>query len=230
MLKWNIIRLILIVVLATECLNPITADAATKAEAIATKQYRALKPGMTVEQVAKVLYGKAYKKQLKMKNGSQVLRLNTEIEMEEWDRNVLLYDLVNRKVEFPSAIGVLMFMTETGGTKYRLTMKQMEFKRDTAAGFRTSDRKLIKGAKINNGMTEQQVDRLLTGKGLGAFGTLGQIDTTSVLRKKEVKAGKATIIHTKSYVFPTATNKWQYIFFIYDTKKKAYRVEDHSQY
>ncbi|HBQ75425.1 MAG TPA: hypothetical protein DD663_00865 [Exiguobacterium sp.] len=228
--KWNIIRLLLIVVLATGCLNPITAGATTKAETIATKQYRALKPGMTVEQVAKVLYGKTYKKQLKMKNGSQVLRLNTEIEMEEWDRNVLLYDLVNRKVEFPSAIGVLMFMTETGGTKYRLTMKQMEFKRNTAAGFRTSDRKLIKGANIKNGMTEQQIDRLLTGKGLGAFGTLGHVDTTSVLRKKEIKAGKATIIHTKSYVFPTATNKWQYIFFIYDTKKKTYRVEDHSQY
>nr|WP_326187355.1 hypothetical protein [Exiguobacterium indicum] len=209
---------------------PGTVSAATKAETIATKQYRALKPGMTVEQVAKVLYGKTYKKQLKVKNGSQILRLNTEIEMEEWDRSVLLYDLVNRKVEFPSAIGVLMFMTETGGTKYRLTMKQMEFKRDTAAGFRTSDRKLIKGAKIKNGMTEQQVDRLLTGKGPGAFGTLGHVDTTSVLRKKEVKAGKATIIHTKSYVFPTATHKWQYIFFIYDTKKKAYRVEDHSQY
>lgn len=207
-----------------------TVSAATKAEAIAINQYCALKPGMTVGQVAKVLYGKTYKKQLKMKNGSQVLRLNTEIEMEEWDRNVLLYDLVNRKVEFPSAIGVLMFMTETGGTKYRLTMKQMEFKRDTAAGFRTSDRKLVKGANIKNGMTEQQIDRLLTGKGLGAFGTLGHVDTTSVLRKKEIKAGKATIIHTKSYVFPTATNKWQYIFFIYDTKKKAYRVEDHSQY
>ena len=230
MQKWNVKRWLLMVLVAIVSLQPVTAGAATKAETIATKQYRALKPGMTVEQVAKVLYGKTYKKQLKMKNGSQVLRLNTEIEMEEWDRNVLLYDLVNRKVEFPSAIGVLMFMTETGGTKYRLTMKQMEFKRDTAAGFRTSDRKLIKGAKIKNGMTEQQVDRLLTGKGLGAFGTLGHVDTTSVLRKKEVKAGKATIIHTKSYVFPTATHKWQYIFFIYDTKKKAYRVEDHSQY
>lgn len=201
-----------------------------EAETIATKQYRALKPGMTVEQVAKVLYGKTYKKQLKMKNGSQVLRLNTEIEMEEWDRNVLLYDLVNRKVEFPSAIGVLMFMTETGGTKYRLTMKQMEFKRDTAAGFRTSDRKLIKGAKIKNGMTEQQVDRVLTGKGLGTFGTLGHVDTTSVLRKKEVKAGKATVIHTKSYVFPTATNQWQYIFFIYDVKKKTYIVESYETF
>lgn len=228
-MKRVIIGIICLVVLMSLQV-PEVASAATKAETIATKQYRALKPGMTVEQVAKILYGKTYKKQLKMKKGSQVLRLNTEIEMEEWDRNVLLYDLVNRKVEFPSAIDVLMFMTETGGTEYRLTMKQMEFKRDTAAGFRTSDRKLIKGAKIKDGMTEQQVDRVLTGKGLGTFGTLGHVDTTSVLRKKEVKAGKATIIHTKSYVFPTATNKWQYIFFIYDTKKKAYRVEDHSQY
>ncbi|MDQ6467877.1 hypothetical protein RCC94_10285 [Exiguobacterium acetylicum] len=230
MRSWNVKQLLILLFVATVCLNPIAASAATKAETIATKQYRALKPGMTVEQVAKVLYGKTYKKQLKMKNGSQVLRLNTEIEMEEWDRNVLLYDLVNRKVEFPSAIGVLMFMTETGGTKYRLTMKQMEFKRDTAAGFRTSDRKLVKGAKIKNGLTEQQVDRLLTGKGLGAFGTLGQADTTSVLRKTEVKAGKATIIHTKSYVFPTATNQWQYVFFIYDAKKKTYRVESHDRY
>ncbi|WP_214852164.1 hypothetical protein [Exiguobacterium sp. s130] len=226
----RVIIVIICLVVLMSLQVPEVASAATKAETIATKQYRALKPGMTVEQVAKVLYGKTYKKQLKMRNGSQVLRLNTEIEMEEWDRNVLLYDLVNRKVEFPSAIDVLMFMTETGGTEYRLTMKQMEFKRDTAAGFRTSDRKLIKGAKIKDGMTEQQVDRVLTGKGLGTFGTLGHVDTTSVLRKKEVKAGKATIIHTKSYVFPTATNKWQYIFFIYDTKKKAYRVEDHSQY
>ncbi len=89
---------------------------------------------------------------------------------------------------------------------------------------------MIKGAKIKNGMTEQQVDRVLTGKGLGTFGTLGHVDTTSVLRKKEVKAGKQRSFIRNHTFFPTATNKWQYIFFIYDTKKKAYRVEDHSQY
>lgn len=39
-----------------------TASAATKVETTATNQYTALKAGMTMEQVAKVLYGKDYKK------------------------------------------------------------------------------------------------------------------------------------------------------------------------
>ncbi len=59
--KWNVKRWLLMVLVAIVSLHPVTADAATKAETIATKQYRALKPGMTVEQVAKVLYGKTYK-------------------------------------------------------------------------------------------------------------------------------------------------------------------------
>jgi len=39
-----------------------TVSAATKVETTATNQYTALKAGMTMEQVAKVLYGKDYKK------------------------------------------------------------------------------------------------------------------------------------------------------------------------
>lgn len=73
-MKRVIIGIICLVVLMSLQV-PEVASAATKAETIATKQYRALKPGMTVEQVAKILYGKTYKKQLKMKKGSQVLRL-----------------------------------------------------------------------------------------------------------------------------------------------------------
>lgn len=50
------------------------ASAATKDEVKATERYTALKNGMTIEQTAKVIYGKDYKKQLTKKNGSTVFK------------------------------------------------------------------------------------------------------------------------------------------------------------
>lgn len=56
------------------------ASAATKDETKVTDRYTALKAGMTIEQAAKVIYGKEYKKQLTKKSGSTVLKKKQSIQ------------------------------------------------------------------------------------------------------------------------------------------------------
>ncbi len=72
------------------------ASAATKEEVKATDRYSALKNGMTIEQAAKVIYGKDYKKQVMTKNGSKVLKLKEEMKYTEDGQKTIVYGLYNR--------------------------------------------------------------------------------------------------------------------------------------
>ncbi len=72
---------------------PGTVSAATKAETLATSQYKGLKNGMTMQQVAQVLYGKSYQKHLKKRNGSTVLKLPINFEGDEEGHKQLIRPL-----------------------------------------------------------------------------------------------------------------------------------------
>jgi hypothetical protein len=72
------IKITVATIIAGSTLFSGTTSAAKIVETAATNQYSALKAGMTMDQVAKVLYGKDYKKQLTTKNGSQVLNTKEE--------------------------------------------------------------------------------------------------------------------------------------------------------
>jgi len=204
------------------------ASAATKVETAATNQYTALKTGMTMEQVAKVLYGKDYKKQLTTKSGSQVLKMKEAIKFTADHRKQIYYEIYDPKAKIPPTETSLGFMTKKNDSVYRLVSKNIETGRKTYSEYRESTRKLNAGAKIKTGMTEKQLDGLLSGSGLEEWAGLLEEDARSVFSAKEIKHYEIEAFKGKLYVFQKSTKSRIYVDLAYDTKKKTYVVVDHE--
>ena len=205
---------------------PGTVSAATKAETLATSQYKDLKNGMTMQQVAQVLYGKSYQKHLKKRNGSTVLKLPINFEGDEDGHKQLIHVLSDSTTTHPPTELVLQFMTKHKSTKYRLVTKGLFIERKTKTGYRESTRKLVKGAVLQNGMTEKELDAKLTGKGLGNWTMLGHMDTASAYTLDEQKRGFAEVSRIKEYVFKSTTNKWKHVELTYNEQAKTYEISD----
>lgn len=205
---------------------PGTVSAATKAETLATTQYRGLKNGMTMQEVAQVLYGKSYQKHLKKRNGSTVLKLPINFEGDEEGHKQLIHVLSDSATTHLPTELVLQFMTKQKSTKYRLVTKALFIERKTKTGYRESTRTLVKGAVLQNGMTEKELDANLTGKDLGNWTMLGHMDTASAYTLDKQKRGFAEVSRIKEYVFKSTTNKWKYVELTYSEQKRTYQVSD----
>lgn len=205
---------------------PGTVSAATKAETLATSQYKGLKNGMTMQHVAQVLYGKSYQKHLKKRNGSTILKLPINFEGDEDGHKQLIHVLSDSTTTHPPTELVLQFMTKQKSTKYRLVTKGLFIERKTKTGYRESTRSLVKGAALQNGMTEKELDAKLTGKGLGNWTMLGHMDTASAYTLDEQKRGFAEVSWIKEYVFKSTTNKWKHIELTYNEQKRTYQVSN----
>lgn len=224
MQKW--IKVSVACLMAITLLGSGEVSAATKAEAIATKQYKGLKTGMTVEEVAKVLYGKSYKKQLKTRKGSTVLKLPINAEDNSDGHKQLIQTMDDETKQSSPVRLMLQFMTKQKSTSYRLTTKVLFIERKTETTYRESTRMLVKGATLKNGMTEKQLDTKLTGTGLGNWTMLGRFDTTSAYTKEEQKKGYAVAFQVKQYVFKETNNKWKCVELTYDEQAKIYKISD----
>lgn len=205
---------------------PGTVSAATKAETLATTQYKGLKNGMTMEQVAQVLYGKSYQKHLNKRNGSTVLKLPINFEGDEEGHKQLIHVLSDSTTTHPPTELVLQFMTKQKSTKYRLVTKGLFIERKTKTGYRESTRSLVKGAALQNGMTEKELDAKLTGKDLGNWTMLGHMDTASAYTLDEQKRGFAEVSRIKEYVFKSTIDKWKHVELTYNEQAKTYEISD----
>ena len=205
---------------------PGTVSAATKAETLATSQYKDLKNGMTMQQVAQVLYGKSYQKHLKKRNGSTVLKLPINFEGDEEGHKQLIHVLSDSATTHLPTELVLQFMTKEKSAKYRLVTKGLFIERKTKTGYRESTRSLVKGAALQNGMTEKELDAKLTGKGLGNWTMLGHMDTASAYTLDEQKRGFAEVSRIKEYVFKSTTNKWKHVELTYNEQTRTYQVSN----
>lgn len=179
-----------------------------------------------MEQVAQVLYGKSYQKHLKKRNGSTVLKLPINFEGDEEGHKQLIHVLSDSATTHPPTELVLQFMTKQKSTKYRLVAKGLFIERKTKTGYRESTRSLVKGAALQNGMTEKELDAKLTGKGLGNWTMLGHMDTASAYTLDEQKRGFAEVSRIKEYVFKSTTNKWKNVELTYSEQKRTYQVSD----
>ncbi|MCY1689883.1 hypothetical protein OVA29_02880 [Exiguobacterium sp. SL14] len=183
-----------------------------------------------MEQVAKVLYGKDYKKQLTTKSGSQVLKTKEEFKDTEDKRKEIYYEIYDRKAKIPPTLMSLGFMTKKNDSVYRLISKQVEMGRNTYSEYRESTRKLNTGAKIKTGMTEKQLDAVLSGSGLGEWAGLLEEDARNVFSAKEIKDYEIEAFKGKLYVFQKSTKSRVYVEMSYDTKKKTYVVENYETF
>ena len=229
-MKTTIMKLTVATLIAGSTLIAGTAEAATKQETKVTTQFKTLKNGMTIEQAAKVLYGKEYKKQLTKKNGMTVLKKKAEGTSTTQGQKTTIYSFYDKKEILPSDITTLMFMTKKNSSVYRLTTKSLDLYRQSSTGTRESKMKLMKGKKIKTGMTEKQLDAVLSGKGLGEWTGLDSIDMSSVQTKQELDLGFAIKLESKTYVFPTATSQKKFVMLEYNEKKKTYVVSSQMSF
>ncbi|KQS37473.1 hypothetical protein [Exiguobacterium sp. Leaf196] len=223
-MKMTFTKVALATVIAGTTLFGGVASATTKDETKATDRYTALKTGMTIEQAAKVIYGKDYKKQLTKKNGSTIFKKKENMTTTSQGRKVKGYSFLNDNTYLNNT--ALTFMTKKKESLYRLTNKGLSLTRyDSKSGYRESKMKLTKGSKIKLGMTVKQLDNILSGKGLGEWTSLYNVDWTSVQTKQELDLGLMVKGSMKTYVFPTANGKRKMVILSYDIDKKQYIVD-----
>lgn len=203
------------------------ASAATKDEIKVTDRYTALKAGMTIEQAAKVIYGKEYKKQLTKKGSSTVLKKKAELTTSSQGQKTTVYAFSDEK-NFTN-VSVFHFMTKKNSSVYRLTGKSLDlYRADSYTGARESKMKLMKGKKIKTEMTEKQLDAVLSGSGLGEWTGVDAIDWTSIQSKQELDYGLGIKSLSKTYVFPTSTKQRKLVILNYDYEKKTYTVSSQT--
>jgi|GEM_PF-479391 len=195
---------------------PHSVDAATKEYA----SYKKLKLGMTATNVAKSLYGKSYRNYIKKEHGVTTLKQKAALREIEDDYALYAFAFYPYEVTddhwFKQRMHLIFKTKQNGHTLY---LAEKEYIPKTP-----SKKRLLPGKKIKPGMTIADVDRILSGKGLGVltlhhtedYSTIGEIyaEGTVVYREKQ-----ATLLY--SYRNPTG-DELMIVTFKYDFDQKRY--------
>jgi len=222
MLK-GILKYTVLVSLMTSTLVISPVEAATKQEKQVTTDFTKYKTGMTITEFAKQRYGKTYKKHLTKKKERTILKEKSPKEQTSEDLDYIFY-FISGKNE--SSHMTLLFAAKPKDKVYRLALKSLAFSRKNPMNVRQSDRQLKQGKQVEYEMTEQQLDKILTGKGLGDWMTWSTIDFSHIFSKKELKKMGLGEGKTKIYIFQTNHPKKRLqVSMTFDPKKKTYRVD-----
>ncbi|MDX1260554.1 hypothetical protein [Exiguobacterium sp. K1] len=204
-----------------------------KKEKIHFNKFNSLKMNSTIEDIAKVIYGKEYKKELKKENGITVFK-KKELVKGIGSSSVYYYSFFPKKVKWDKySINkmIISLNTKKNGKTLYLTYKMYalpsENKNET--GIRESKNYLQNGKKIKKNMSINDLDKLLSGKGLGDWSSLDYSDLTKTGIYSEEKNKFIFPNPSKSqhYQFKTLDKKttWQ-VTMLYDAKKRDYFVSD----
>ncbi|MGE6553734.1 hypothetical protein [Exiguobacterium artemiae] len=210
---------------STLVISPV--EAVTKQEKQVTTDFTKYKTGMTITEFAKVRYGKTYKTQLTKKHGRIILKEKSPKRDSDTLMDYRYYLVGNEKSEVPEHLMTFFFTVKPKEKVYRLALKSLDFRGGNPMGVRQSDKQLKRGKQIKNGMTEQQLDKVLTGEGLGDWMTWSVADFSHTLSKRDMERmglgqGKG---RGKVYLFRTNhPNERLRIEMAFDLDKKNYRV------
>jgi len=215
-----LVKLIVLVIIAMSVLIPNTISAASK-EALQIKQeYKTLKFGMTLTEVAKTMYGKEYRKYIKKKDGRFVFTKKPGTTGNEQGYRSLGYVLDRPSKNLPTTT-LLEFSTKQHQKTYYLTQKALYYQGDTENGLYENSRTVVKPSALRHGMTEKQLNQLVTGKKLGQVSMYLSWNVSSVIKKSPMKNGRYKI-----YQFHRPhSKKMQVVTLSYNTKKKRYEVD-----
>lgn len=221
-------QLVLVLVIGVLCLNgTLDGQAVSKEEQHVLKEYRSFKFGLTVTQVAKIMYGASYKQHLKQKNGATVLKQTANWAQNEKGYRSRGYSFYDQSKTLPRLM-TLEFHTRKNQTTYFLVQKTLQFAADTNSGLRESTRTLKHVTYIRGDETEAELDELLSGKGLGQVGLRWSLDYKSVQTKQERKEYKYRG-QMKIYTFKSSNPKKQIeVMMKFDYQKKQYVINNYS--
>ena len=213
-------KVIALVFMVISILSPNAASAASK-EALQIKQeYKALKFGMTLTEVAKTMYGKEYRKYIKKKDGRVVFTKKPGTTGNEQGYRSLGYVLDRSSKNLPTTT-LLEFSTKQHQKTYYLTQKALYYQADTENGLYENSRTLVKPSALRHGMTEKQLNQLVTGKKLGQVSMYFSWNVSSVIKKSPMKSGRYKI-----YQFHRPqSKKIEVVTLSYNTQKKRYEVD-----
>jgi len=151
----------LVLLLSVTLTLPGSASAASKEYEV----YKGLKLGMTATEVSKVLHGKNYRSHLKKEY--KVTTLTDKFTVRDIQKDYKLYSYAlypfdsKDKSWYYNKMRIVL-KTKQGGTTLYLAQKDFTPEHP-------SEKRIYKGKKIRVGMTIDQVDEALSGKGLGSF-------------------------------------------------------------
>lgn len=215
-----LVKVVVLVLMVISVLRPNAASAASK-EALQIKQeYKALKFGMTLTEVAKTLYGKEYRKYIKNQKGRVVFTKKPGTTGNEQGYRSLGYVFDHPSKNLPTTT-LLEFSTKQHQKTYCLTQKALYYQADTENGLYENSRTLMKPASLRHGMTEKQLDQLVSGKKLGQVSMYWSWNVSSVIKKSPMKTGRYKI-----YQFHRShSKKIQVVILSYNTQKNRYEVD-----
>lgn len=214
-------RILCVFLIGVLCFSGTLEGQAASKEALQIKQeYKALKFGMTLTEVAKTMYGKEYRKYIKKQNGSVVFTKKPGTTDNEQGYRSLGYVLDRPSKNLPTTT-LLEFSTKQHQTTYYLTQKALYYQADTENGLYENSRTLMKPASLRHGMTEKQLDQLVSGKKLGQVSMYFSWNVSSVIKESPMKTGRYKI-----YQFHRPhSKKMQVVTLSYNTQKKRYEVD-----
>jgi len=221
-------QLVLMLVIGVLCLSgTLDGQAASKEEQSVLKDYRSFKFGLTLTQVAKVMYGPSYKQHLKQTNGATVFKKKADWAKNEQGHRSRQYSFYDQSKTLPQ-VTTLKFYTKKNKTTYYLTEKTLQFVADTTTGLRESTRMLRHVTHIEGEETEAELDQLLSGKGLGMVALRWSWNYRAVQTKQQQKEhdyrGQA-----KMYVFKSSNPKKQISMTMgFDDRSKQYKLDNFS--
>ncbi len=195
---------------------PNSASAASKEYEV----YKKIKPGMTVTEAAKLIYGKTYKKHLKKEYGATVfnktpLYRDVSSTITNYEYGFYVHDKKSKSM-YSHKLGLGLFNKK--GTK------SLYVGWKSYAPSEPSAKKFYKGKKPKFGMTINQIDKMVSGKGFGVFDHLYYEDLTKFghvdKKKNNMFPNKTGWIYYRAKSYSGKTD--YLLFFRYDYKKKTY--------
>lgn len=221
-------QLVLVLIIGVLCLSgALDGHAASKEEQNVLKEYRSFKFGLTLTQVAKVMYGPSYKQHLKQTDGATVFKKKADWTQNKQGYRSREYSFYDQSKTLPRLI-MFEFHTKKNQKTYFLVQKTLQFAADTNSGLRESSRTLKHVTYIRGDETEAELDELLSGKGLGQVGMRWSLDYKSVQTKQERKEYKYRG-QMKIYTFKSSNPKKQIeVMMKFDYQKKHYVMNNYS--
>lgn len=214
-------RILCVLLIGVLCISGTLEGQAASKEALQIKQaYKALKFGMTLTEVAKTIYGKEYRKYIKKQDGSVIFTKKPGTTDNEQGYRSLGYALDRSSKNLPTTT-LLEFSTKQHQKTYYLTQKALYYQADTENGLYENSRTLMKPASLRHGMTEKQLDQLVSDKKLGQVSMYWSWNVSSVIKKSPMKTGRYKI-----YQFHRShSKKMQVVTLSYNKQKKRYEVD-----
>lgn len=214
-------RILCVLLIGFLCISgTLEGQAASKEELQIKQAYKALKFGMTLTEVAKTIYGKEYRKYIKRQNGRVIFTKKPGTTNNEQGYRSRGYVLDRTSKNLPTTT-LLEFSTKQHQKTYYLTQKALYYQADTENGLYENSRTLMKPASLRHGMTEKQLDQLVSGKKLGQVSMYFSWNVSSVIKESPMKTGRYKI-----YQFHRShSKKMQVVTLSYNTQKKRYEVD-----